>query len=467
MRDITKFYFSDNYLNLADIMSLHQKLNSQAERAILSIEEIIGLSWGIGMIDNQGPVFSINCGAGLQLEKDKQLLYVCKDINKPSDINDLYKIVTHDDKNSVCGVKPDEQSPICGSFYLYRQFTLNYKEVYDNVVELIKFIKKDLPVYDLSCHISSIKRKVLILTLSGKKLPIEETKTKAKINLVLHHEGDILNKTVSLSIKNSNNNLAELIWEKGVSLAVEARKSLNTYSVKSEPMDLILAPGGGGILIHEACGHLLEADYILDNNSVFSKILGKKVASESITICDRGDEEEDWVYEPFDCEGSPTSNVKLIANGYVSGVLTDVKTAKVLGCPNTGNARRQSYEFLPICRMRNTYLCAGNVLPEDIIKDTKKGIYAAAFTGGEVNSQTGDFVFWVNDGYLVEKGEITRPVRPFLYAGNALDVLSKIDVVGNDLQFEVGECGKEGQVVDVSYGQPTVRILSQNIGGLK
>ena len=201
MRDITKFYFSDNYLNLADIMSLHQKLNSQAERAILSIEEIIGLSWGIGMIDNQGPVFSINCGAGLQLEKDKQLLYVCKDINKPSDINDLYKIVTHDDKNFVCGVKPDEQSPICGSFYLYRQFTLNYKEVYDNVVELIKFIKKDLPVYDLSCHISSIKRKVLILTLSGKKLPIEETKTKAKINLVLHHEGDILNKTVSLSIK--------------------------------------------------------------------------------------------------------------------------------------------------------------------------------------------------------------------------------------------------------------------------
>lgn len=384
MKESTEFNFSVISLNPAALISLHQKLNPQTERGVLYIEELIGMSWEIGMLNNQGPVFFINSGASLHLEREEQKLYICKDINKPSDITDLYRTVARGEEIPVCGIDPGRRSSLFGSFYLSEQFPFNYQEVHNKFAELIELTKKDLPVHDLSCHIFSTKKKVLILSSSGRYLPFEEMKTKAKINLVFLAESDILHKTATLSLKNSAVNLAELIWEKGVSLATEAQKSLKTYPVKSEVMDLVLAPGSGGIIIHEACGHLLEADYVLDNNSVFSKLLGKRVANEAITICDRGDKEEDWVYEPFDCEGSPTSTVKLIAGGYVNGVLTDHKTAKALGCSSTGNARRQSYEFIPLCRMRNTYLCAGNVLPEDIVKDTKKGVYATAFTGGKL-----------------------------------------------------------------------------------
>jgi TldD protein len=228
---------------------------------------------------------------------------------------------------------------------------------------------------------------------------------------------------------------------------------------------VVLGNGFGGVLFHEACGHGLEADYILKKSSVWEGKRGKKVAGKHLFAYDDGVLAGAWGAGGCDDEGTPCQRTALIEAGILTGYLTDRVRAEALGLSLTGNGRRQDYRSLPYPRMTNTYFGAGDCTSDEIIADTPKGLYARSLSGGEVNPLTGDFVFAVEEGYLIENGRIGAPVRGATLVGNGPQVLEKIDAIANDLDVKAGMCGKEGQHVPVGSGQPTVRITELTIGG--
>lgn len=230
-------------------------------------------------------------------------------------------------------------------------------------------------------------------------------------------------------------------------------------------MPVVLARGFGGVLFHEACGHGLEADYILKRTSVWEGKLGTRVAPSFLTAYDDGQGGGLWGTNLIDDEGWPTQRTAVIENGILASYLTDALRADKLGMARTGNGRRESFRHLPYPRMTNTYFAPGDITAEELIADTPRAFYAKSLSGGEVNPATGDFVFGVSEGYLIENGRVGPAVRGATLIGNGLEVLLGIDAVAADLEVEPGFCGKEGQLVPVGTGQPTVRVRDMTIGG--
>jgi TldD protein len=230
-------------------------------------------------------------------------------------------------------------------------------------------------------------------------------------------------------------------------------------------MSVVLAPGGGGILFHEACGHGLEADLIVKGASVFRGRVGEKIASPLVNGVDDGSIPGAWGSQAFDDEGTPTERTVLFADGELVNMLYDRVRAEQDGVPSTGNGRRQSYASLPIPRMRNSFILGGESRPDEVVSGTRTGLYAAALGGGQVNTATGDFVFGVAEGYLIENGRITAPVRGANLIGNGPTILAAIDAVADDVDVRDGVCGKDGQGAPVSNGSPTLRIARMTVGG--
>ncbi|HLJ89170.1 MAG TPA: metalloprotease TldD [Candidatus Angelobacter sp.] len=249
-----------------------------------------------------------------------------------------------------------------------------------------------------------------------------------------------------------------------------ARQAIIQLDAREAPageMEVVLGPGWPGILLHEAIGHGLEADFNRKGTSAFSGLIGKRVASEKCTIVDNGTLPSRRGSINVDDEGSPTKNTVLIENGILKGYLSDKLSSKLMGLPDTGNGRRESYEHIPMPRMTNTYMLSGNDAPEDIIRSVKRGVYAVNFGGGQVDITNGKFVFSASEAYLVENGQITAPLKNCSLVGNGPDALTKVSMVGNDLQLDegVGTCGKDGQSVPVGVGIPTIKLDSMTVGG--
>ncbi len=229
---------------------------------------------------------------------------------------------------------------------------------------------------------------------------------------------------------------------------------------------VVLSSSAGGTMIHEACGHGLEGDLVEKGGSVYKGKIGQKVASELITVVDDGTLPGKRGTTGIDDEGIPSQRVVLIENGILKGYLHSRKTARRFGVSPTGNGRRESFRHLPIPRMRNTMILPGKDDPEEIIKSVEKGILIKKMGGGQVDITSGDFIFNCPEAYLIENGKITKALRGATLIGNGPKVLESIDMVGNDLGFEVGTCGKDGQGVPVSDAQPTVRIPQIVVGGI-
>jgi len=230
-------------------------------------------------------------------------------------------------------------------------------------------------------------------------------------------------------------------------------------------MPVILAGGFGGVLFHEACGHGLEADFILKGTSAWKGRLGTRVAPAFLTAVDDGSGQGLWGTDAVDDEGTPMQRTAVIENGVLTSYLTDLLRGEKLGLALTGNGRRESFRHLPYPRMTNTYFAPGEDTAASLVADTPRAFYARSLSGGEVNPATGDFVFGVSEGYLVENGRVGAPVRGATLVGNGLEVLQGIDAVADDLEVKAGFCGKEGQSVPVGTGQPTVRVREMTIGG--
>ena len=253
--------------------------------------------------------------------------------------------------------------------------------------------------------------------------------------------------------------------------AKAAERALKMLKAKPAPagsFTVVISSEAGGTMIHEAVGHGLEADLANQGLSVYSGKIGEKVASELITVIDDGFMKGKYGSSGYDDEGTPTGKNVLIENGVLKGYMFDLTEAMKTGdgLP-TGNGRRQSYKHVPIPRMTNTYIAPGETNPEEIIADTKEGILVVKMGGGQVNTVNGDFIFEVSEGYLIENGKVTEPIKGVSLIGNGPKVLQEIDAVGNDLGFSIGTCGKDGQGVPVSDGLPTIRIPKITVGGTK
>ncbi|WP_031433746.1 metalloprotease TldD [Methylomarinum vadi] len=247
----------------------------------------------------------------------------------------------------------------------------------------------------------------------------------------------------------------------------QAQVNLEAGEAPAGNMTVVLGPGWPGILLHEAIGHGLEGDFNRKGTSAFSGKVGQRVASDLCTVVDDGTLPGRRGSLSIDDEGTPSQNTVLIENGILKGYMQDKLNARLMGVDATGNGRRESYAYLPMPRMTNTYMLPGPHDPAEIIGSVKQGLYAKNFGGGQVDITSGKFVFSASEAYLIENGKITRPVKGATLIGNGPDVLTRVSMVGNDLELDsgVGTCGKDGQSVPVGVGQPTLKIDGLTVGG--
>jgi TldD protein len=247
----------------------------------------------------------------------------------------------------------------------------------------------------------------------------------------------------------------------------QALVNLEAIDAPAGKMPVVLGAGWPGVLLHESVGHGLEGDNNRKQTSVFTNRIGEQVAASHCTIVDDGTLPHRRGSTNIDDEGTPTQHTVLIEKGILKGYMQDKLNARLMGTASTGNGRRESYAHIPIPRMTNTYLLPGKYLPEEIIASVKKGLYAVNFSGGQVDTTSGQFVFSASEAYLIENGKVTRPVKCATLIGSGTEVLKKVSMVGHDLNFDDGSgfCGKDGQSVPVGIGQPTLKVDELVVGG--
>ncbi|MGB8717384.1 MAG: metallopeptidase TldD-related protein, partial [Rhodanobacteraceae bacterium] len=247
----------------------------------------------------------------------------------------------------------------------------------------------------------------------------------------------------------------------------QALVNLEAVDAPAGSMPVVLGPGWPGVLLHEAIGHGLEGDFNRKGSSAFSGRIGERVAAPGVTVVDDGTLEGRRGSLSVDDEGSETACNTLIEDGVLVGYMQDKLNARLMGVPATGNGRRESFAHLPMPRMTNTYMRAGERDPEEIIASVDRGLYAVNFGGGQVDITSGKFVFSASEAYLIENGKVTRPVKGATLIGSGPDVLTRVSMIGNDLALDegVGVCGKDGQSVPVGVGQPTLKVDALTVGG--
>jgi TldD protein len=243
--------------------------------------------------------------------------------------------------------------------------------------------------------------------------------------------------------------------------------NLDAIPAPAGPMPVVLGPGWPGILLHEAIGHGLEGDFNRKGSSAFSGRIGERVAAPGVTVVDDGSIAERRGSLNMDDEGTPTGCTTLIEDGILTAYMQDRQNARLMGVEPTGNGRRESYAHPVLPRMTNTFMLAGRDDPKEILASLKHGLYAVNFGGGQVDITSGKFVFSTSEAYLIENGEIKAPVKGATLIGNGPDILTRVSMIGNDLQLDpgVGTCGKGGQSVPVGVGQPTLKIDEMVVGG--
>ena len=257
-------------------------------------------------------------------------------------------------------------------------------------------------------------------------------------------------------------------WRREADEAIrQALVNLESVPAPAGEMPVVLGSGWSGVLWHEAVGHGLEGDFHRKKTSMFTHLMGQMIASPGVTVVDDGTLNDRRGSLTIDDEGTPTGRNVLIENGKLVGLMQDRQNARLMGVKPTGNGRRQSHAYAPMPRMTNTFLMGGDKDPKEIIGSVKKGLYCANFGGGQVDIVSGKFVFSVTEGYLIEDGKITRPVKGATLIGAGSEALTKVGMVGNDMALDpgIGTCGKDGQGVPVGVGQPTLRIDALTVGG--
>jgi len=310
------------------------------------------------------------------------------------------------------------------------------------------------------------RQQVAIANSRGTYAHDDRTRVVLSLTVIAQRDGNIQTGRETLA----HHGGYELIAEADVAGFAETvtDKAITMLGAQPSPtgrIPVVLANGFGGVLFHEACGHGLEADFIVKKTSIWQGRRGERVAEPFVNALDDGWSPGMWGSASYDDEGTPSQKTVVIEEGILVAYLTDLLRGERLGLASTGNGRRQSYRHLPYPRMTNTYFAPGQVSAADLIADTPRAFYAKSLAGGQVDPATGDFVFGVSEGYLIEAGQLGPAVRGATLIGNGAEVLRSIDAIADDLDIKAGMCGKEGQSVPVGTGQPTVRLRELTVGG--
>jgi len=320
-------------------------------------------------------------------------------------------------------------------------------------------------VIQVSVGYAETRRRVQIFNSDGVAAADDRTRVRLAVQVVARRNGTVETGSETLGghggyelVGNSSQEVAE-------SAARKALTMLDAVDAPTGRMEVVVGNGFGGVLLHEAVGHGLEADAVQKRASVYAGRLGEQLAEPFLVAYDDGRKPGEWGSDGIDDEGTPTQQTTVIEGGRLTSFLYDLLRARKDGVASTGNGRRESFRHLPVPRMTNTYFGEGNATPEELIASTQNGLYAVSFGGGQVEPATGDFVFGVSEGYLIEHGKVTSPVRGATLIGNGLEALRAIDGVAADLRIATGYCGKAGQRVAAGVGQPHVHIRGLTVGG--
>lgn len=320
-------------------------------------------------------------------------------------------------------------------------------------------------VAQLTASYGEARRRVEVFNSEGVAAADDRTRVRLGVQVVARRDGRVETGHRTLGAHAG----FEIVEGRGREVAEDAaRKALRLLDAVDAPsgrMPVVVGNGFGGVLLHEAVGHGLEADAVQKRASVYAGKLGDDVAPAFVTAYDDGLRPGEWGSDGIDDEGTPTRRTTVIEDGRLTSYLYDLLRARKDGVSSTGNGRRESFRHLPVPRMTNTYFGEGAATPEDLIAGVERGLYAVSFGGGQVEPATGDFVFGVSEGYLIEDGRVTSPVRGATLTGNGLDALSQIDGIAADLEIATGYCGKGGQRVAAGVGQPHVRLRALTVGG--
>lgn len=330
--------------------------------------------------------------------------------------------------------------------------------------------QRDPRIVQVMASLVTQQRHVMIAASDGRL--VADVQPLVRINVQVIAEGADGRREVGYQGAGGRFELAELVrperWQAVADEAVRlALVNLEAGPCPAGTMDVVLGPGWPGILLHEAVGHGLEGDFNRKKTSAFSDRLGQRVAAPGVTVVDDGTLPGRRGSLNVDDEGTPTQRTVLIADGILRGYLQDRLNARLMGMEPTGNGRRESYAHLPMPRMTNTFMLAGQDDPEEIVRSVQRGLYAVTFGGGQVDITSGKFVFSASEAYRIEDGRITAPVKGATLIGNGPEALQRIRGIGHDLALDrgVGTCGKDGQSVPVGVGLPTVRIDGLTVGG--
>jgi TldD protein len=320
-------------------------------------------------------------------------------------------------------------------------------------------------VSQVTVSYAEARRRVEVFNSDGRAAGDDRTRVRLGVQVVARR-----NETVETGHETRGGHAGyELVAREPEQVAERAaRKALKMLDAVEAPggrMPIVVGNGFGGVLLHEAVGHGLEADAVQKRASVYAERLGERLAEPFVGAYDDGRKPGEWGSDGIDDEGTPTQQTQILEQGRLASFLYDIVRARKDATGSTGNGRRESFRHLPLPRMTNTYFAPGDATPEDLIGATDRGLYAVSFGGGQVEPATGDFVFGVSEGYLIEAGRVTAPVRGATLIGNGIEALAAIDGVAGDLEIATGFCGKAGQRVAAGVGQPHVRIRALTVGG--
>lgn len=474
--EVENIFFKPNNLSLNQVSDLVENMHrNKIDYGDMYFQNLTSESYSLENGIVKSGSFSSNCGVGIRAVTDYQTSFVYSDelsfdsISKATQIaiNDKFEgrlpnSITH---NNLTAVK---------KHHLYTN--LNPLTSIDDVkkIWLLKEIdkycrSKDSNVINVIASLNASYSQILVLATDGT------------------HGADIrplvrLNVTVIVSKNNKNEvgfaggggrYLLDEFLQKDLYKTYcddalhQANLQFEAKPAPSGSLPVVLGAGWPGVLIHEAVGHGLEADFIRKGSSIYTNKIGQKVASEACTIIDDGTLANRRGSLNIDDEGVTTQRNVLIENGILKSYMSDKVNAMYLGIPSSGNGRRESYAHLPMPRMTNTYMLGGDATLDDIIKTIKKGIYAKNFSGGQVDISSGKFTFSTSEAYMVENGKITYPIKDATLIGDGPEILQRISMVANDMKLDsgVGTCGKDGQTVPVGVGQPSLKIDEMTIGG--